>query len=186
VRFKLKTPTAFWERIEAIGDQFKQIRPDKENSALGSGSNADRGSQFRFISPEVRTQLLEKAQALQEEDFNLCRTIGEFGLKALPETPEKLTLYTHCNHGALATSGYGTSLGIVRSAWQANRLQGIYAGETRPNLQGARLTAWECVQEGIPVTIVIDSMAAHCMQQGSDPCCSGRSRPNCGQWRCHQ
>jgi methylthioribose-1-phosphate isomerase len=158
--------TAFWERIEAIGDQFKQARPDKENLRWAVDQMLTVAHNSEVSVPEVRTQLLEKAQALQEEDFNLCRTIGDFGLKALPETPEKLTLYTHCNHGALATSGYGTSLGIVRSAWQANRLQGIYAGETRPNLQGARLTAWECVQEGIPVTIVIDSMAAHCMQQG--------------------
>jgi methylthioribose-1-phosphate isomerase len=84
----------------------------------------------------------------------------------LPEQPQQLTLFTHCNHGALATSGYGTSLGIVRSAWREGRLARIYAGETRPTLQGSRLTAWECVQEGIPVTVVTDSMAAHCMQQG--------------------
>jgi methylthioribose-1-phosphate isomerase len=159
-------PTAFWERIEAIGDQFKQIRPDKENLRWVVDQMLIVAHKADLSVAEVRDKLLAKAQSLQQEDFDICRAIGDFGLQALPETPEKLTLYTHCNHGALATSGYGTSLGIVRSAWLAGRLQRIYAGETRPNLQGARLTAWECVQEGIPVTIVTDSMAAHCMQQG--------------------
>ena len=115
---------------------------------------------------EIQTQLLAKAQALQAEDFTICHAIGDCGLESLPKSPEQLTLFTHCNHGALATSGYGTSLGVVRSAWREGRLKRVFAGETRPNLQGARLTAWECVQEKIPVTVVTDSMAAHCMQQG--------------------
>ena len=73
---------------------------------------------------------------------------------------------THCNAGALATAGYGTALGVIRSAWTAERLVRVYADETRPRLQGAKLTAWECVQEGIPVTVITDNMAAHCMQKG--------------------
>jgi methylthioribose-1-phosphate isomerase len=77
-----------------------------------------------------------------------------------------LNILTHCNAGALATAGYGTALGVVRAAWSANRLARVYADETRPRLQGAKLTAWECVQEGIPVTVITDNMAAHCMQQG--------------------
>lgn len=75
-------------------------------------------------------------------------------------------MLTHCNAGALATAGYGTSLGVVRSAWQAGRLERLYADETRPRLQGAKLTAWECVQEGIPITLITDSMSAHCMKRG--------------------
>ncbi len=110
--------------------------------------------------------MLAQAQAIQAEDFGLCQAIGDHGLTVLPQSPAKLTLLTHCNHGALATSGYGTSLGIMRSLWKAGRLDRIYAAETRPTFQGSRLTAWECVQEGIPVTVVTDSMAAHCMQQG--------------------
>jgi methylthioribose-1-phosphate isomerase len=73
---------------------------------------------------------------------------------------------THCNAGALATAGYGTALGVVRSAWQAERLERVYADETRPRLQGARLTAWELVYDGIPVTVLADTMAAHCMGRG--------------------
>ncbi|MCE2697553.1 MAG: S-methyl-5-thioribose-1-phosphate isomerase [Anabaena sp. 49633_E8] len=71
-----------------------------------------------------------------------------------------------CNAGALATAGYGTALGVVRSAWKEGRLARVFADETRPRLQGAKLTAWECVQEGIPVTVITDNMAAHCMKQG--------------------
>jgi methylthioribose-1-phosphate isomerase len=87
-------------------------------------------------------------------------------LKVLPKTPEKLIILTHCNAGALATAGYGTALGVVRSAWKEGRLTRVFADETRPRLQGAKLTAWECVQEGIPVTVIADNMAAHCMKQG--------------------
>lgn len=95
-----------------------------------------------------------------------CQAIGDNGLKVLPSTPEKLTILTHCNAGALATAGYGTALGVVRSLWREGRLTRVFADETRPRLQGAKLTAWECVQEGIPVTVITDSMAAYCMKQG--------------------
>jgi methylthioribose-1-phosphate isomerase len=87
-------------------------------------------------------------------------------LEVLPSTPQKLRILTHCNAGALATAGYGTALGVVRSAWRGDRLERVYADETRPRLQGAKLTTWECVQEGIPVTAIADNMAAHCMKQG--------------------
>jgi methylthioribose-1-phosphate isomerase len=75
-------------------------------------------------------------------------------------------VYTHCNAGALATGGYGTALGVVRAAWDGGRLARVFAGETRPYLQGARLTAWECAQEGIPCTLVTDSAAATLMAGG--------------------
>jgi methylthioribose-1-phosphate isomerase len=159
-------PIAFWERIEAIGEQMKQTRPDKENLRWAVDQMLALAHHSDAPVSEIQTQLLAKAQALQTEDFTICHTIGDYGLEALPKSPERLTLFTHCNHGALATSGYGTSLGVVRSAWRAGRLQRVFSGETRPNLQGSRLTAWECVQEGIPVTVVTDSMAAHCLQQG--------------------
>jgi methylthioribose-1-phosphate isomerase len=159
-------PTALWERLEAIGEQLKQTRPDKENLRWAVDQMLSLAHSSHAPGAEIQTQLLAKAQTLQAEDFTICHTIGDYGLDALPQAPEQLTLFTHCNHGALATSGYGTSLGVVRSAWREGRLKRVFAGETRPNLQGARLTAWECVQENIPVTVVTDSMAAHCMQQG--------------------
>lgn len=158
--------TAFLERLEAICEQFKNTRPDKENLRWAVVQMLRVAQSTPGSVTEICDRLLETAQSIQEEDFRICHAIGDRGLAALPDTPVQLTLYTHCNHGALATSGYGTSLGVVRSAWREGRLAGIYAGETRPNFQGTRLTAWECVQEGIPVTVVTDSMAAHCFQRG--------------------
>ena len=113
----------------------------------------------------LQAVLLETAQTINTEDLQTCQAIGDHGLLALPSDPQQLRILTHCNAGALATAGYGTALGVVRSAWRDGRLERVYADETRPRLQGAKLTAWECVQEGIPVTIITDSMAAHCMQR---------------------
>ncbi len=115
---------------------------------------------------QIQQTLLKTAQAINAEDVQTCQAIGANGLAVLPTTPEKLTILTHCNAGALATAGYGTALGVVRSAWSEGRLGRVFADETRPRLQGAKLTAWECVQEGIPVTVITDNMAAHCMQRG--------------------
>jgi methylthioribose-1-phosphate isomerase len=109
--------------------------------------------------------MLAQAQKIQADDLHTCQAIGAAGLTVLPDTPQKLTILTHCNAGALATAGYGTAIGVIRAAWEAGRLAGVYADETRPRLQGAKLTVWECVQAGIPVTLITDSMAAHCMQQ---------------------
>ncbi|WP_199250507.1 S-methyl-5-thioribose-1-phosphate isomerase [[Phormidium] sp. ETS-05] len=115
---------------------------------------------------EIKTALLSTAEKIYQQDLQTCQAIGANGLAVLPQTRTKLRLHTHCNAGSLATAGYGTALGVIRSAWKADRLERVYADETRPRLQGAKLTAWECAQEGIPVTVITDNMAAHCMQQG--------------------
>ena len=111
-----------------------------------------------------RGEILDAARALHEEDVRINRAIGDHGAALLQG---KGCLYTHCNTGALATGGYGTALGVVRSAWRDGKLDRVYAGETRPYLQGARLTAWECLQEGIPCTLVTDSTAASLMAAGT-------------------
>ena len=159
--------TAFLERLEAISEQLKAVRPDKAN-LLWSVDYLVKTVRQRVGGSvdELKALLLATGQAIQQEDWDICVAIGQHGLAALPATPAQLTLYTHCNHGALATSGFGTSLGVVRTAWQEGRLAKVIVGETRPWLQGSRLTAWECLQETIPVTVVTDSMAAHCMQRG--------------------
>ena len=158
--------TAFLERLEAIAEQLKSARPDKANLLWSVDYLVKQVRQSSASVDDLKASLLKNAQKIQQQDWEICVAIGKHGLAALPQTPAKLTLYTHCNHGALATSGFGTSLGIVRTAWQESRLAKVIAGETRPWLQGSRLTAWECVQEQIPVTIVTDSMAAHCMKRG--------------------
>ncbi len=108
-------------------------------------------------------RLAREAESLHQEDQAANLRLGELGAALLPHNA---TLYTHCNTGALATGGHGTALGIVRSAWRAGHLREVIAGETRPWLQGARLTTWELMQENIPVTLVADSAAGMLMAAG--------------------
>jgi methylthioribose-1-phosphate isomerase len=111
----------------------------------------------------VGEALVHAALALLEEDRAACRTLGRRGAELVPDGARVLT---HCNAGALATAGYGTALGVVRAAVEAGRRVSVLAGETRPYLQGARLTAWELARDGIPVTVITDSMAGYLMRRG--------------------
>ncbi|HSD27421.1 MAG TPA: S-methyl-5-thioribose-1-phosphate isomerase, partial [Vicinamibacteria bacterium] len=111
----------------------------------------------------LRAALLDEALAVQREDLESCRRLGDLGAELLPAEARVLT---HCNAGALATAGYGTALGVVRSAARLGKLKTVFADETRPWLQGARLTAWELLQDGIPTTLIADSMAGHLMARG--------------------
>jgi methylthioribose-1-phosphate isomerase len=106
---------------------------------------------------------LAEAQALWEEDLAACRAIGAHGATLVPDDAVVLT---HCNAGALATAGYGTALGVVRAAAAAGKRVRVLADETRPFLQGARLTAWELSQEGIPCEVIVDGAAAHFLSSG--------------------
>ena len=111
----------------------------------------------------LRAALLREAEAVLAEDIAACRALGRAGATLLPDGARVLT---HCNAGALATGGYGTALGVVRAAVEAGRRVSVLADETRPFLQGARLTAWELARDGIPVTVVTDGMPAHLMRRG--------------------
>jgi methylthioribose-1-phosphate isomerase len=112
---------------------------------------------------ELDTVLENEAAAIHAADVDANRRIGELGTGLIDERGGVLT---HCNAGALATGGYGTALGVIRSAFAAGRIDRVYAGETRPWLQGARLTAWEMVKAGIPVSLIPDGAAAYLMSQG--------------------
>lgn len=114
-------------------------------------------------APEVRSRVVAAACALVDEDARICRDLGRAGAGLVPDGARILT---HCNAGALATAGYGTALGVVRAAVEAGRRVSVLADETRPFLQGARLTAWELQRDGIPVTVITDNMAGHLMAQG--------------------
>lgn len=122
----------------------------------------------------VKSQLLKEAQAILEEDIAMNRAIGDNGAELIQ--PGQCIL-THCNAGALATAGYGTALGVIRSAWKQGKNIRVVADETRPVLQGARLTAWELQQDGIPVTLITDNAAGALMRQGKiDVCTVGADR----------
>jgi len=110
-----------------------------------------------------RDGILRAAQAIQSEDLAANHRMGSFGAECLPDGARVLT---HCNTGSLATAGFGTALGVIRAGVASGRITKIYASETRPWLQGSRLTIWELLQDGIPATLIVDSASAYLMQQG--------------------
>ncbi len=156
----------FLTQLEEVARRLRSTRPTAVNLFWAIAQMLRTAYETIGSVEQLKTALLKTAQKINAEDLQTCRAIGDRGLEVLPATPDKLNILTHCNAGALATAGYGTALGVVRSAWANGRLARVYADETRPRLQGAKLTAWECVQEGIPITVITDSMGAHCMQRG--------------------
>ena len=156
----------FLKQLEEVAHRLRQTRPTAVNLFWSISRMLKTAYESLGTVAEIQANLLKTAQEIQAEDLQTCQAIGDNGLSVLPSQPEQLTILTHCNAGSLATAGYGTALGVIRSAWRENRLLRVYADETRPRLQGAKLTAWECVQEAIPVTVITDNMAAHCMKQG--------------------
>jgi methylthioribose-1-phosphate isomerase len=111
---------------------------------------------------DVKMALLKEAKRIQQDDLDRCKNIGRYGAELLPN---RANILTHCNAGALATAGYGTALGLVRAAVEMGKKIHVYAGETRPLLQGARLTTFELMEDGIDVTLICDNMAGYLMQR---------------------
>jgi len=146
--FARTRPTArnlFWA-IERMKKHFSGLLADKE------------------IDPAaLRWGLVEEAVRIGEEDIEANRRMGRFGKRFVPKGEGVLT---HCNAGALATAGYGTALGVLRAAWESGKRFHVYVDETRPVLQGARLTCWELMQEKIPATLITDNMAGYLMSRG--------------------
>jgi methylthioribose-1-phosphate isomerase len=115
----------------------------------------------------IRSRLLDEAHAVLEEDLAMCKAIGQHGASLIPERGHVLT---HCNAGGLATAGYGTALAPIRTAHSQGRALHVFVDETRPFLQGARLTAWELREAGIPQTLITDNMAGFLMSRGTIDC----------------
>jgi methylthioribose-1-phosphate isomerase len=153
--------------VEAAAERLARTRPTAVNLFWGLGRMREAfeaASGAPGADPSgVRARLVARANEIVGEDVEVCRAIGRSGL---PVIPDGARILTHCNAGALATAGYGTALGVVRAAHAAGRLERVLADETRPFLQGARLTAWELARDGIPVTVIADVMAGHLMKQG--------------------
>ncbi len=116
---------------------------------------------------EIKRRMIEEAQRMYEEDIQTNRQMGRYGAELIPDAA---TVLTHCNAGTLATAGYGTALGVIRAAVEQQKKVRVLADETRPFLQGARLTAWELMKDGIPVTLISDNMAGYFMRQGKVDC----------------
>ncbi len=159
--------SAFAEGLRRAGEGLRASRPTAVNLAWAVdrmlGLARSLASSGRPQSA-IAASLDEEAGAIHAEDVAACHKIGDAGAALFDG---QVRILTHCNTGDLATGGYGTALGVVRSLWKAGKLTGVYVDETRPVLQGARLTAWELQQDSIPYTLIADGMAAHFMQRGT-------------------
>jgi methylthioribose-1-phosphate isomerase len=156
---------AFLAAMSAADAVLRATRPTAVNLAWALDRMKRIAEEARSLDYAVRTErIAAEARALHKAEIAACRAIGALGA---PFVPEGATILTHCNAGALATGGYGTALGIVRAAQEAGKKIRVLACETRPYLQGARLTAWELSKDHIPVEVITDSMAAHFMAKKS-------------------
>jgi len=163
------TYESFHRQLDNVCETLGRTRPTAVNLFWAiermkrvAESNRDRDLQF------IREILKAEAIRIEEEDLEICRTIGRYGA---PLIREGSTVLTHCNAGGLATAGYGTALGVIRAAYEAGKNIQVFADETRPCLQGARLTAWELMKDGIPVTLISDNMAGYFMKSGAINVC---------------
>lgn len=155
-------------RLRREADYLKTSRPTGVNlrNVLERLVEASRKKEFH-TSEALKAFVLREAERLHREDDRLCRKIGRAGAALIPK---KARILTHCNAGGLATTGYGTALGVIYAARAAGRKIFVYADETRPLLQGARLTAWELVKSRIPCSVLCDNMAASLMAKGLIDC----------------
>ena len=163
------THESFFRQLENVCDVMARTRPTAVNLFWGIErmkrvAEANRDKKL----DQIREILKDEAIRIEAEDLTICRNIGKWGANLIPEGA---TVLTHCNAGGLATAGYGTALGVIRAAHEAGKNIRVFADETRPWLQGARLTAWELMKDGIPVTLISDNMAGFFMNRGEITCC---------------
>ena len=163
-------PAEFAQSFDKICDLIGSTRPTAVNLfwAIERMRNLYNNLKRDGLSlADIRLSLIAEAQQMHGEDIEINRTMGANGAALIPDGA---TVLTHCNAGALATAGYGTALGVIRAAVEAGKKVAVFADETRPFLQGARLTAWELHKDNIPVTVITDNMAGHFMKAGQIDC----------------
>jgi methylthioribose-1-phosphate isomerase len=158
----------FIERFRQTAHRIRETRPTAVNLAWAIDRMLAHASTVGGDNEAMIAAMHAEAQAILDEDRAMCRSIGAHGLALFPSGTRVLT---HCNAGALATAGIGTALAPLYLAAQEGRTIEVYASETRPLLQGSRLTAWELSRAGIPVTVITDGMAAGLMRAGRIDCC---------------
>lgn len=161
-------PEDFEKAFEEVCETIVAARPTAIN--LAWAVNRMRGVYEAHKAegvPAIREALRRESQEVMDEDIRMNRAIGKHGGTLIPDGA---TVMTHCNAGALATGGYGTALGVVRGAREAGRKVKVFSSETRPYLQGARLTSWELVRDGFEVTLITDNAAGHLMASGAIDC----------------
>lgn len=160
---------AFADELLPICEHLAATRPTAVNLFWAIDRMKKKLASLSALSVSAaKAALLAEAHAILEEDIALCKAMGKHGAELIANGQ---TVLTHCNAGALATAGYGTALGVIRAAWEQGKKIQVIADETRPVLQGARLTAWELMQDKIPVTLITDNMAGALMRQGKIHLC---------------
>ena len=161
---RAETFEGFQAAVEEMGGLLRAARPTAVNLAWAVRQMLDEVERSQGLPiPEIKRALVTKAQTLCREDVAANRALGRHGQVLVPDAGNVLT---HCNAGGLATAGYGTALGVIRAAVEAGKRVHVWVDETRPLLQGSRLTAWELGRLGIPATLITDSMAAAVMGRG--------------------
>ena len=161
---KAETSGELKKDFDRICDIIGKTRPTAVNLFWAIQRMSDKFETLRVRPvPQIRQALIEEAQRMHAEDIAANQAMGRHGATLLPASGGVLT---HCNAGALATCGYGTALGVIRAAVEQGKKIHVYADETRPFLQGSRLTAWELMKDGIPTTVISDNMAGAMMLQG--------------------
>jgi methylthioribose-1-phosphate isomerase len=160
---KAKNPTQLLTELEAAGTLIKRQRPTAVNLFWGVDRVLAKAKATYGSVEAIRTAVIEEAQKIADEDAAQNRAIGKNGSVLIKDGD---TILTHCNAGELATVEYGTALGVIRAAWEEGKKIKVIADETRPLLQGARLTAYELKRDGIPVTLITDNMAGYVMSKG--------------------
>ena len=159
-----KNTSSYLSQLRQLADQLVAARPTAVNLSWAVESIMENlGKQSFASTSDISSFILEKAKAIHTDDTQRCDDMADHGLSVIPEDASVLT---HCNTGYLATAGIGTALGVVFRAHEKGRIKMVYADETRPLLQGARLTTWECMKMGVPHTLISDNMAGALMRQG--------------------
>ncbi len=163
------THESFFQQLCNVCDIMARTRPTAVNlfwaiERMKKVAEANRDRDLNAIRELLRLEAIH----IEQEDLEICKNIGKNGARLLNEN---WTILTHCNAGGLATAGYGTALGVIRAAHESKKNIRVFADETRPWLQGARLTAWELMKDGIPVTLIADNMAGYFMKKGEIDCC---------------
>ncbi|MBX3124421.1 MAG: S-methyl-5-thioribose-1-phosphate isomerase [Nitrospira sp.] len=161
--------SSFVKQVDAICDHLAASRPTAVNLFWAIARMKQKLASLKGMPiVEIKRDLIRESQSILDEDIALCKAMGRHGATVIQNGQ---TILTHCNAGALATAGYGTALGVIRAAWEQGKQIRVIADETRPVLQGARLTAWELMQDKIPVTLITDNMAGSLMRQGNIQVC---------------
>jgi len=160
---KAKKREEIVKELEKAADLLRKTRPTAVNLFWAIERILTKAKGFSGNAKALAAAVVEEAKKIADEDAAANRLIGKYGAQLISKGD---TVLTHCNAGALATVEYGTALGVIRAAWEQGKKVKVFATETRPKLQGARLTAYELVRDGIPVTLITDSMVGYVMQKG--------------------